>query len=64
VQLRAQAPVQSRPWDRGNRAEPVCLSVTKFAPPLEALARAIVFEVEQPADVEVGEIIVRPTAHG
>jgi NADP-dependent 3-hydroxy acid dehydrogenase YdfG len=27
-----------------------------------AIARAIVFAIEQPADVDVGEIIVRPTA--
>ena len=34
----------------------------KFALPPEAIARAIVFAIEQPADVDVGEIIVRPTA--
>jgi NADP-dependent 3-hydroxy acid dehydrogenase YdfG len=34
----------------------------KFAMPPEAIARAIVFAIEQPADVDVGEIIVRPTA--
>jgi NADP-dependent 3-hydroxy acid dehydrogenase YdfG len=27
----------------------------------DAIARAIVFAIEQPADVDVGEIIVRPT---
>jgi NADP-dependent 3-hydroxy acid dehydrogenase YdfG len=25
------------------------------------LARAIVFAIEQPADIDVGEVIVRPT---
>jgi hypothetical protein len=34
----------------------------KFAVPPEAIARAIVFAIEQPADVDVGEIIVRPRA--
>ena len=34
----------------------------KFALPPEAIARAIVFAIEQPPDVDVGEIIVRPTA--
>jgi NADP-dependent 3-hydroxy acid dehydrogenase YdfG len=34
----------------------------KFALPPEAIARAIVFAIEQPADVDVNEIIVRPTA--
>jgi NADP-dependent 3-hydroxy acid dehydrogenase YdfG len=34
----------------------------KFAIPPEAIARAIVFAIAQPADVDVGEIVVRPTA--
>jgi NADP-dependent 3-hydroxy acid dehydrogenase YdfG len=29
---------------------------------VEEIARAIVFAIEQPADVDVSEIIVRPTA--
>jgi NADP-dependent 3-hydroxy acid dehydrogenase YdfG len=37
-------------------------SMDKMAISPEAIARAIVFAIEQPADVEVGEIIVRPTA--
>lgn len=28
----------------------------------EAIARAIAFAIEQPADVEVGDLVVRPTA--
>jgi NADP-dependent 3-hydroxy acid dehydrogenase YdfG len=36
----------------------------EFALPPEAIARAIVFAIEQPADVDVSEIIVRPTAQG
>ncbi len=34
----------------------------KFAIPPDAIARAIVFAIEQPSDVDVGEIVVRPTA--
>jgi NADP-dependent 3-hydroxy acid dehydrogenase YdfG len=34
----------------------------KYAMPPEAIARAMVFAIEQPADVDVGERIVRPTA--
>jgi NADP-dependent 3-hydroxy acid dehydrogenase YdfG len=30
----------------------------------DAIARAIAFAIEQPADVDVNEIIVRPTAQG
>lgn len=30
--------------------------------PAEAVARCIAFSIEQPADVDVGEIVVRPTA--
>ena len=34
----------------------------KVAIPPEAIARALAFAIEQPADVDVGEIVVRPTA--
>lgn len=34
----------------------------KTAMPPEAIARAIAFAIEQPADVDVSEIVVRPTA--
>jgi NADP-dependent 3-hydroxy acid dehydrogenase YdfG len=34
----------------------------KFAVPPDAIARAIAFAIEQPSDIDVGEIIVRPTA--
>jgi len=33
----------------------------RIAIPAEAIARAIAFAIEQPADVEVGDIVVRPT---
>jgi NADP-dependent 3-hydroxy acid dehydrogenase YdfG len=33
-----------------------------FAIPPEAIARAIAFAIEQPAEVDVGDIVVRPTA--
>ena len=39
-------------------------SMHKFGISPDAIARAIVFAIEQPADVDVGEIIVRPTAQG
>ncbi len=35
----------------------------KFAMP-DAIARAIAFAIEQPADVDVNEIVIRPTAQG
>jgi NADP-dependent 3-hydroxy acid dehydrogenase YdfG len=34
----------------------------QFAVPPEAIARAIAFAIEQPADVDVNKIVVRPTA--
>jgi NADP-dependent 3-hydroxy acid dehydrogenase YdfG len=34
----------------------------KLAIPPDAIARAVAFAIEQPADVDVSEIIVRPTA--
>jgi NADP-dependent 3-hydroxy acid dehydrogenase YdfG len=36
----------------------------KLAISPEAIARSIAFAIEQPADVDVGEIVVRPTAQG
>lgn len=37
---------------------------TKIAVSPDAIARAVVFALEQPADVEIGSIVVRPTAQG
>ncbi|MDB5829057.1 MAG: oxidoreductase [Variovorax sp.] len=39
-------------------------AMDKLAMPPDAIARAMAFAIEQPADVDVGEIIVRPTAQG
>jgi NADP-dependent 3-hydroxy acid dehydrogenase YdfG len=35
-----------------------------FAMPPDAVARAIAFAIEQPADVDVNEVVIRPTAQG
>jgi len=32
--------------------------------PPEAIARAIAFAIEQPAEVDVSEVVVRPTKRG
>ena len=40
----------------------IAASKAAFAMPPDAIARAIAFAIEQPEDVEVGEVIVRPTA--
>jgi NADP-dependent 3-hydroxy acid dehydrogenase YdfG len=37
-------------------------SEERLAIPPAAIARAVGFAIEQPADVDLGEIIVRPTA--
>ena len=34
----------------------------RFAMPPDAIARAVAFAIEQPADVDVNEIVIRPTA--
>ncbi len=39
-------------------------TMEKIAIPPDAIARAIAFAIEQPAEVDVGEIVVRPTAQG
>jgi NADP-dependent 3-hydroxy acid dehydrogenase YdfG len=36
----------------------------KIAMPPDAVARAIAFAIEQPVDVDVSEIVIRPTAQG
>ena len=36
----------------------------KTAMPPDAIARAIVFAIEQPANIDVSEVVVRPTAQG
>jgi hypothetical protein len=41
---------------------PLAASRDKFAMPPDAVARAIAFAIEQPADVDVNEMVVRPTA--
>jgi NADP-dependent 3-hydroxy acid dehydrogenase YdfG len=40
----------------------IASSKTDFGMPPAAIARAIAYAIEQPADIDVGEIIVRPTA--
>src|SRR5258708_37329087 len=39
-------------------------TMDKMAISPDAIARAIAFAIEQPADVDVGEIVIRPTAQG
>src|SRR3984893_2649645 len=39
-------------------------AMEKMAIPPAAVARAIAFAIEQPSDVDVGEIVVRPSAQG
>ncbi|MRK23730.1 SDR family oxidoreductase [Pseudomonas sp. JS3066] len=46
--------------DEGGRAE--MKEFRKIAIPADAIARAIAYAVEQPAEVDVSELIVRPTA--
>ncbi|WP_342245781.1 SDR family oxidoreductase [Pseudomonas sp. OTU5201] len=46
--------------DEGGRAE--MMEFRKIAIPADAVARAIAYAVEQPAEVDVSELIVRPTA--
>ena len=36
----------------------------KMAIPPDAIARAIAFAIEQPPEVDIGEIVIRPTAQG
>jgi NADP-dependent 3-hydroxy acid dehydrogenase YdfG len=40
----------------------IAASSFEFAMPPEAIARAVAFAIEQPSSVDVGDIVVRPTA--
>jgi NADP-dependent 3-hydroxy acid dehydrogenase YdfG len=42
----------------------IASAMDKMAIPPDAIASAIAFAIEQPADVDVGEIVIRPTAQG
>ncbi|MGO9351794.1 MAG: SDR family oxidoreductase [Mycobacterium sp.] len=44
--------------------EQIRASMNEFGLPPEAIARAVVFAIEQPHDVEIGDITVRPTVQG
>jgi NADP-dependent 3-hydroxy acid dehydrogenase YdfG len=39
-------------------------TMDKMAISPDAIARAIAFAIEQPANIDVGEIVIRPTAQG
>ena len=39
-------------------------NMAEFALPPEAVARTIAFAIEQPDDVEIGDIVIRPTRQG
>jgi len=54
------AEVVTNPEVKAQLAE----SREKFAMPPDAIARAIAFAIEQPAEVDVNEVVVRPTAQG
>jgi NADP-dependent 3-hydroxy acid dehydrogenase YdfG len=42
----------------------IAASMDSLAIPADAIARAVALAIEQPANVDVGEIVVRPTTHG
>jgi NADP-dependent 3-hydroxy acid dehydrogenase YdfG len=44
--------------------EQIRRSMNEFGLPPAAVARAIVFAIEQPHDVEIGDITIRPTVQG
>ncbi len=48
----------------GSARTQVQEKMNDIAIPPDAIARAIAFAIEQPADVDVGDIVVRPTAQG
>jgi NADP-dependent 3-hydroxy acid dehydrogenase YdfG len=50
--------------DNAQVREQIQRNMDEFALPPEAVARAIAFAIEQPHDVEIGDITIRPTSQG
>ena len=50
--------------DDAQVREQIRRNIEEFAIAPEAVARAIAFAIEQPDDVEIGDITIRPTAQG
>jgi NADP-dependent 3-hydroxy acid dehydrogenase YdfG len=50
------------PESSANRKLPEKICASSTAIPADSIARAIAFAIEQPADVEIGEVVIRPTA--
>jgi NADP-dependent 3-hydroxy acid dehydrogenase YdfG len=50
--------------DNAHDREQIRRAMDEFAIAPEAVARAIAFAIEQPHDVEIGEITIRPTVQG
>lgn len=48
----------------GEAKEEVLRRMESMAIPPEAIARSIAFAIEQPDDVEVGDLVIRPTVQG
>jgi NADP-dependent 3-hydroxy acid dehydrogenase YdfG len=42
----------------------IAAQMDKIALSPDAIARGIAFAIEQPADVDVGDMVIRPTAQG
>ena len=54
----------ARSIDDLRARERIQRTVDELALPPEAVARAVAFAIEQPHDVEIGDITIRPTAQG
>lgn len=50
--------------DDARVREEIRQGMAEFAIPPEAVARAIAFAIEQPHDVEIGDLTIRPTVQG
>ena len=60
--LAGRGRIGARPTTSPTRRARATRRYRKIAIPPDAIARAIAFAIEQPDDVDVSEIIVRPTA--
>jgi NADP-dependent 3-hydroxy acid dehydrogenase YdfG len=61
------SPGMTRTNSAGSMTDPavrdqLAETVDRIGMPSEAVARAIAYAIEQPADIDVGEVVIRPTA--
>jgi NADP-dependent 3-hydroxy acid dehydrogenase YdfG len=53
-----------RSIDNADVREQIRSNMNEFGMPPDAVARAVLFAIEQPRDIEIGDITIRPAVQG